>query len=205
MTIPEHIDEAMRTDDVATYKQFMLTHPEALRGKSGRCIDFYLAAQNGSLEVVKFLVSAGVDVNEVADEYTGETAIYNAACNNHIKVVRWLLDQGAQINEHLRGKKWCSTLTAAARKGYLDIVRLLLERGADINAPGPGMTALDYAVAFSQAQVADYLRLKGAKTAAELGIQPPQQQAPARAATKASGAGKKSAGKKNGAKKKKGK
>jgi ankyrin repeat protein len=56
----------------------------------------HLAAQNGHLDVVEFLVEQQAEVN--AKETDGWTPLYLAAHNGHFDVVKFLVEQQAELN-----------------------------------------------------------------------------------------------------------
>ena len=64
------------------------------RGNSG--VPLFLAAGEGKLEVVRYLLDEGADVN--AHENLGNTALAEAAYYGHLTVVKELLLRGADIN-----------------------------------------------------------------------------------------------------------
>lgn len=64
------------------------------RGNSG--MPLFLAAGEGKLEVVRYLLNEGADVN--ARESWGSTALVEAAYYGHIDVIKELLLRGADIN-----------------------------------------------------------------------------------------------------------
>ena len=79
----------------------------------------YIAAQEGHLKVVRFLVESGANQDQgMADP--GITPLYIAAQNGHLEVVRFLVESGANIDQ-----VWTDTgaapLVIAAQKGQLSI------------------------------------------------------------------------------------
>jgi ankyrin repeat protein len=64
------------------------------RGKSG--MPLFLAAGEGKLEVVRYLLDEGADVN--AREARGNTALMEAAYFGHVETLKELLLRGADIN-----------------------------------------------------------------------------------------------------------
>ena len=101
------------------------------------------ATEAGSVDVIKFLLSKGVDVDERI-EYS-ETPLIKAAWLEKREAVKCLLDNGA---DPTAVDKFGSTaLHYAVRKGQVDIAQVLLERGAKINLPDKdGRTPLRLAV-----------------------------------------------------------
>jgi ankyrin repeat protein len=64
------------------------------RGNSG--MPLFLAAGEGKLEVVRYLLDEGADVN--AQENRAGTALIEAAYSGHVDVIKELLLRGADIN-----------------------------------------------------------------------------------------------------------
>jgi ankyrin repeat protein len=60
------------------------------------CMPLFLAAGQGNIEVVRYLLDEGADIN--AREKLGHTALAEAAYYGHIDVVNELLLRGADIN-----------------------------------------------------------------------------------------------------------
>ncbi|KAK7456361.1 hypothetical protein VKT23_010608 [Stygiomarasmius scandens] len=93
------------------------------------------AAYEGHLDVVKFLLENGADVNAMGEmgELFG-TALQAAASQGHLDVVKVLLEKGADINAV--GEFYGTALQAAALRRDLDVVKFLIGKGADVNAVG---------------------------------------------------------------------
>ena len=99
-----------------------------------------IAARAGSLDVMRFLIKAGADVN--ARTSTNETALMLAAYfhldgtagsmfERHEKATHMLVESGANLeNERYN----YTPLAYAAYQGHDHIVRYLIERGANVNA-----------------------------------------------------------------------
>ena len=57
----------------------------------------YIASRNGNLNMVKYLVEHGADVN--IQNRWGETALYQASNRNgHLDIIRYLVEHGADVN-----------------------------------------------------------------------------------------------------------
>jgi ankyrin repeat protein len=99
-----------------------------------------IAARSGSLEVMRFLIKSGADVN--ARTPANETALMLAAYfyldgpsgspfERHEKATHMLVESGANLeNERYN----YTPLAYAAYQGHDHIVRYLIERGANVNA-----------------------------------------------------------------------
>lgn len=87
----------------------------------------FKAAENGHLEVVKFLVSKKADVNHVG---IVRTPLHCAADIGNLEILKFLLEKGADPNKAGSVNKE-TPLHIAASNGHKEIVQLLLEKGAN--------------------------------------------------------------------------
>jgi ankyrin repeat protein len=78
---------------------------------SGDWKELYDAACSGDLELVRYHVGAGVDVNYVHPEYSG-TVLVAAILSGHAPVALFLLDRGADP-QRLSALDGCTPLQAA--------------------------------------------------------------------------------------------
>jgi ankyrin repeat protein len=79
------------------------------------------AAENGHLDIVKFLISEGVDVHSDKDYPLRYSARYG-----HFDVVKLLIENGADI--HSKNNR---ALQQACNNGHLSIVQYLMNKGAN--------------------------------------------------------------------------
>ena len=88
------------------------------------------AAKKGDLKMVKFLIKAGIKVDE-RSSFGSETPLIKAAYYGKIEVLKFLLEIGADIKaSDYRGN---TPLLNAAWSGHTKIVGELLKQGAKIN------------------------------------------------------------------------
>uniref|UniRef100_A0A803VLQ2 Ankyrin repeat and KH domain containing 1 n=1 Tax=Ficedula albicollis TaxID=59894 RepID=A0A803VLQ2_FICAL len=87
------------------------------------------AAQEGHLELVKYLLAAGANVH--ATTATGDTALTYACENGHTDVADVLLQAGADLEHESEGGR--TPLMKAARAGHLCTVQFLISKGANVN------------------------------------------------------------------------
>lgn len=103
-----------------------------------------LATFFGHLDVARFLLQRGAEVNSPSDNGLHVMPLHSAAANCHLEIARLLLEEGAMVNA--RQADDFTPLHAAAQNGQLEMVKLLLDYGADVRAAsGSGQTALDFA------------------------------------------------------------
>ena len=146
------------------------------------------AVKKGNLEIVKYLVGIGADVN--AEDNDGWTALMSGASGGNLNVVKYFIEKGADVNAKggwnitaLMGGAWndnleivkyligigadvnaknyegWTALMSGVCRGNLEIVKYLIEAGADVNAKtNYGWTALMYAEDCNHTEVADYLK-----------------------------------------------
>ena len=118
----------------------------------------HVAAQFGKLDIIKYLVSIGADINKNGGIYGG-TAINEAADAGHYDIVKYLLSKGAKldISEPER-----NPLFGAIMSGNKNIVQLLLDNGIDASVRYTGdymnnMDAYDFAIERGQKEIAAML------------------------------------------------
>ncbi len=110
-----------------------------LRGRT----PIIVAAEEGNLERVRFLMDKGVRID--AGDDCNWTAMMRAAAGGYREIMELLLDEGADIN-HLE-KSGYSALMGAVVNNRLETARVLVERGAelDVQETENGQTALMWA------------------------------------------------------------
>jgi ankyrin repeat protein len=107
-----------------------------------------LAAQDGFLKVVDFLISKGVDLDRQGLD--GDSPVYLAAVNGHLDIVKALREAGADPNIP-SGPIQLPPLTAAILTGNSATALYLVSSGADTQQ----VAALGYTPALAAAQEGD--------------------------------------------------
>jgi ankyrin repeat protein len=117
------------------------------------------AAGANDLEMVRFFVDQGVNVNAVNQvDLSGHTALMAAAAQNNTAAVKLLLEKGADVNLAATGAAGVkngtlaytgrTALMMAAAYGSPELIGLLLKARANVNARDvAGLTPLMFAVA----------------------------------------------------------
>ncbi|HUT28146.1 MAG TPA: ankyrin repeat domain-containing protein [Sedimentisphaerales bacterium] len=129
--------------------KLLFEHGAGFTNLEGHCA-LAAAVDGGNLEVVRFMLDNGVDVNGFYKD--GETALHHAAEQAKTEFVKLLLEYGADVE--IKGGRWdshsalystvngCIFADRARYKDYVATARLLLEAGADVDTKGQGLTPL---------------------------------------------------------------
>ena len=113
-----------------------------------------VAAHQGHLNLVNYLLTTGANVNIVDKE--GDSTLHYAAFGNQPEIMRVLLQSNANIN--VLNASHCTALHISAHKKPPHCVRVLLEFNADVNVQDSyGDTALHDAIGKENADVVELL------------------------------------------------
>lgn len=115
----------------------------------------HVAASEGRLDVVKYLVELGVNINLRGGIFEG-SPIKEAVSEGHIEIVKYLLSCGAELDV---SEPQRNPLFGAITDGYVEIAKLLIDSGIDIHVQYENnRDALAYAIERGQTEIADLLR-----------------------------------------------
>jgi ankyrin repeat protein len=149
--------EAAAVDDVTQVRERLAAGVEPDRRTSDGFTPLQLAAYFGAPAAAAELISAGADLNAVADNPMRIQALHAAAAGRHGDVAALLIDAGAAVNSKQR-HGW-TPLHSAAANGDETLVTRLLAAGADPAATNDdGHTAADVAMSAHHHEVAILLR-----------------------------------------------
>lgn len=159
------LSEAIEADNIEEFDKLLETHPDHIRGPSGRNYWMKYVAMQGKTPFLDLLLRRGIDVNDSDgsqdpdDEfYEPEGPVLWAASQGQIEAVQWFLSHGAKINYVVRGGLRCLPMMFAAQNGHLDVVKLLVEHGGEWQTGDNGRPPAWYAEQRGQKAVLEYLK-----------------------------------------------
>ena len=112
----------------------------------------FLAVQYGHVDIVRYLISIGADVNE----HFGLTTILIEGLKNH-EITKLLLEAGADVNENI-------PLLECIKNGFKDSFDLLLKHGASVYTSDNDITPLGYATLHNKLEFIEKLSNLGYNT-----------------------------------------
>lgn len=150
-SLPALMIDAIKANDIRSIHSLFEAHPESKTYFTPFAGGTWLhyAAGRGQLEIVKLLLSLGMDVNGL-DRQGERTALVDAASFGWVEVVQHLLDQGAVMDT---GASISNPLLACIagyrgaadepRERFATIARLFIDRGINLTACYNQQTMVD--------------------------------------------------------------
>jgi len=116
--------QVLKCSSIKQFKRVLSEQPEIVHELGGMFLRLF-----GKVEVLKVLIEAGVDINDV--DFDWETALHIAAKDGDIPKAKLLIDSGADINAtNIHGY---TPLMASVESGSYKMTKFLLEQKADPN------------------------------------------------------------------------
>jgi ankyrin repeat protein len=110
----------------------LVDHGADIEGFSGNLQNsLQIATINGHLNVVKYLVEKGANLEATPDINDKTTALHYAAVYYKLDVLEYLIGKGANIET--KDGTDLTPLANTAWRGLFDVVKCLVDHGADIN------------------------------------------------------------------------
>lgn len=149
--------EAASIGDLNALMQHLTNQPPSIHSYSNDGFTpLGLACYFGHLEIVKYLVNHGADVNRASSNSFHVAPIHSATAISDYEITAFLLEHGADVNA--KQQSGVTPLHSAAHNGKLNIAKLLVDHGADIHAKtSEGKTPADMAFEKNYTEVGEYL------------------------------------------------
>ncbi|MFJ8219748.1 ankyrin repeat domain-containing protein [Bacillus cereus] len=153
------IRNAIKIGDINRMKQLMGYDTKLLNAKTSFGTWLHIAAKKGNLDIVKFLVEEGIDIDARGGTFDS-SALNSAAGSGYLDIVKYLVRASAELDVSLAKR---NPLFGAIYGGYKNVVEFLVEKGIDISIRYTGeniknMNAYEYAIEFGQTEIAEYLK-----------------------------------------------
>ncbi len=121
----------------------------------------HIAASNGQLRILEWLIGQGMDVNQKAG-ISDSSPLDEAASNGHLESVQCLLNHGAKLDV---SNSVGNPLFGAIYGGHTEVARLLIDSGIDttVKYSGENMTNMDalaFAKEWGRSEIVDMLMRK---------------------------------------------
>jgi ankyrin repeat protein len=114
--------------DVFQYLESLNIKPTVINS-NGENVLHYIARKPNQVEIIKYFVAKGVDINKADNE--GNTVFMNAASTNRDTVtIALLLTSTKNINQ--KNKKGVSALAMAVKGNSAEVIQLLISKAADV-------------------------------------------------------------------------
>ena len=154
------LHDAIQKGDVAKIKTLISNNKELINMKSEKGqTPLHLAVQNGSQEIVDFLISQGADIN--AKDSEGNTPLITALALKKTNTARFLLSKGADVR--IKNAQNQPAVILALMHGLNELVVPILDNGQDVNERFEGnLTILLMATITGNKEVIELLVDRGA-------------------------------------------
>ena len=128
------IHHAAYNGDLEKVKEIIDRDPNEINVQDSRGFTpLHLASGKGHIEIVKFLLNHGADIE--SEIFDGETPLLIAArfaINGKYETIKTLLEHGAKVNH--KDKDGRTALHKAAMYSSKEVMNLLISYGADVNS-----------------------------------------------------------------------
>jgi ankyrin repeat protein len=125
------------------------------------------AATEGDIDMIRYLLYRGGDINTPAGQSFGRTVLQAACQHPDLNLIQFLLDEKADVNAKPGQRMGVTALQGAAIAGDVEIAKILIAAGANINAAGAeqeGRMALDGAAEHGRLDMVQFLLNSGARS-----------------------------------------
>ncbi|QTL47262.1 MULTISPECIES: ankyrin repeat domain-containing protein [Priestia] len=155
------IRNAIKLGDINQVTHLIDDNPQSLHSITPFGTWLHVAAKKGKLEIVKYLLHKGININTKGDIFDA-APLRVAAGEGHLEIVKYLIAEGAELDVSLAKR---NPLFGAIYGGHKEVVECLVEKGIDISVRYTGeniknMNAYEYAREFGQTEIAEYLKQK---------------------------------------------
>jgi ankyrin repeat protein len=138
---------AIKNENLKTVKRLIKENPASLDQYDGNGLApiHYAAAFNSKIDIVKFLIDSGVNVERKSQQdYTPLFAA--AAINPDSTVAKYLVERGADVNKRIVNGMTVLHVACMSPRASAETIKFLIQKKANANAKDKnGLTPLHYA------------------------------------------------------------
>lgn len=159
--IAKDIRSTIKIGQLDTLKSLLEKEPEMLTWMTPFGTWLHVATAHGHLDIVKYLINAGIDVNTQGGNFS-TNALERAATQGYLDITEYLINQSIEFDTSEPDR---NPLFAAIYGSHFKIVQLLVENNIDISIKYSGnsmkdMDAYAFAIERGQMEIAEYLKRK---------------------------------------------
>ena len=153
--------DLIKNGDIEQVKELIINDKSLLNFVTPFGTWLHVAARAGKMDMIKFLVEYGVDIN-INEGVPKSAPVAHAASEGKLSIVEYLFNNGAILDVSDPNR---NPLFSAIYGGHIDIVKYLVENGIDITVKYKGDTMKDmdayaFAIERGQTEIAEYLKRK---------------------------------------------
>ncbi|WP_026522410.1 ankyrin repeat domain-containing protein [Butyrivibrio sp. VCB2001] len=157
----QRIRQIIKQGDLESLKDALEDNQELLNAETAFGTWLEVAAEFGQLDIVRYLIGRGIDVNKSCGIVEGGP-INTTSFYGHLDVLKLLMENGAVPDVSTAEK---NPLFAAVYNGHLDVVKFLVENGIDYKASYTvgsidKCDACEYARQYGRKEIVEYLQSK---------------------------------------------
>ncbi|MFJ7934400.1 ankyrin repeat domain-containing protein [Sporosarcina sp. NPDC096371] len=157
--IAKDIRDAIKNGQLDTLSELLEKEPEMLTWMTPFGTWLHVATAHGHLEIIKYLINAGIDVNAHGGTFS-TNALERAATKGHLDIAVYLINQNVEIDTSEPDR---NPLFAAIYGRHFMVVKLLVENNIDLSIKYSGenmkdMDAYAFAIERGQTKIAEYLK-----------------------------------------------
>ena len=150
---------AIKNGNLDVVKELLGNNDDLLEANTVFGSWLHIAASYGRIDIARYLIDCGIDVNRNGD-ISGGNPIRSAAENGQIEMVELLYNHGTVFDVSEATK---NPLFGAIYGGHVNVVRFLVEHGIDIATyysigQSDKVDACEYAKQLGQTEIERYLR-----------------------------------------------
>ena len=149
-----NFEDAIKKKSLPAVKYYYKLNPSIIHQRIEYVLTpLFLASRIGCLDIVMFLISKGVDIDQPSETMS---PLQEAACSGHLSTIQYLLNRKANIN--YQDNEGCTALHYAIYFNHFHAVDLLIKMNANISlVNSEGKTPLQYAIDNDRRFIAKYL------------------------------------------------